>query len=311
MDITPGSRAALAALLLLLSLMHFANNVTSDCVFGMNQCGTVETPEGMQLPVPCKYDGPPKKVTDIDLLKRFDEICPTLNVLENIEQGLCCSQVQIQQFLSQMQRARDILGNCPACLINFSQLFCDMTCSPDQAKFVQVTHSTPYDNPNATATATTTTNNTNNSITTDTSNKSTDFMTRTKLEQVDEILYTINLDFVNDLFNSCKNVIWTLIHEPAINILCGEGCTPKKWVEHLGLKGLSPFDIKYSYSGEPRVKAVACNKSVGDYYPRDYPYFKSPCSTVDCPSDIQPEPETQADIQEKERDMELHNQVES
>lgn len=191
----------------------------------------------------------------MELLQRFDELCPALNVLDNVNQGLCCGEEQVKQFVDSMQRAKDILGNCPSCLINFSQLFCDLTCNPKQAEFVQVVN---Y-------------------------NKTT--------QAVEDINYSLGQPFVDGLYNSCKDVIWAQAQQPAMNILCGDPCSPTEWVNHLGLKGMSPFNIKYNFTEKAHFSAIPCTSSVGETYPRLKQLYKSRCSYVDCPSEPLPTPQ--------------------
>jgi len=245
--------------LLLLCVLVRGAAASGQCVFGFKDCGTTPSADGSDLPVPCVYDGPPRQLNDTKLLERFDELCPSLNVLENIDKGLCCSKEQIEQYLNSMQRAKDILGNCPSCLINFSQLFCDLTCNPYQADFINVTTSSKFNN--------------------------------TTYKAVEEVTYTISNHFVEGLFNSCKDVIWTQIQQPAMNALCGSPCTPHEWVEHLGLKGVAPFDVKYNYVEEFRTQPIPCNRSVSEFYPRLKSLYKSRCSYVDCPAEPQPTPQ--------------------
>lgn len=255
------------------------STATNQCIFGFATCGT--TQDGSDLPIPCTYNGPPKVINNTDLLEKFDQLCPSLNALQNIQQGLCCGETQIEQFLTNIQRAKDIIGNCPSCLINFSQLFCDLTCNPNQASFAKVTKSSIYNNSTPTITTTTTTTPTVTNTPT------------TKLFAVEEILYTINNDFVDGLYNSCKDVIFSQAQVPAMSVLCGDPCSPKEWVEHLGTKGISPFDIKYNYTDqESKVKPIPCSSSVGDVYERLKPIYKSRCNYNDCPW-IEPKPTPQ------------------
>lgn len=288
-------KASGQALLGIISLLFIVGRVKSldaggQCVFGMATCGSITLLDGSILPIPCKYDGPPRKVTDQKILAKFDELCPSLNVLENQDKGLCCSHEQIEQYLTQLERARLILGNCPSCFVNFSELFCYLTCSPNQASFAHVTQSAPF---NGTATLASTLTNTSSTTTSNSTNQTSSERASNKqpqLEQVLEISYKLGTKFVNGLFNSCKNVIWPQIQQPAINALCGEDCTPTEWVEHLGLKGNSPFDMKFTYVEESHFDPIPCDRSVGDVYPRLKPIYKSRCSIVDCPSGVHPQP---------------------
>lgn len=244
--------------LLLLPLLSGAA-ASSKCAFGFGTCGTTPSADGSLLPIPCKYDGPPKVIGDTDLLTRFDELCPSLNVLENKDEGLCCGEEQIKQFLDSMQKAKNILGNCPSCLINFSQLFCDLTCNPHQADFVNVTKSSPFNN--------------------------------TQLQTVEEIHLKLAKSNVDGLFNSCKDVVWAQIQAPAMNVLCGDPCSPTEFVEHMGEKGISPFSINYDYTDASHYEPIACNTSVGEVYPRLKHLYKSKCNYVDCPVESPPTPQ--------------------
>jgi len=42
---------------------------------------------------------------------------------------------------SSMNMAEGIFGRCPTCLRNIFQLICDLTCSPEQGRFLRVTDS--------------------------------------------------------------------------------------------------------------------------------------------------------------------------
>ena len=251
-----------------------SNNVkapTGQCSFGMHTCGTTLATDGSRLPIPCKYDRKPVIVQDKELLSKFDELCPSLNVLDNIDQGLCCNSEQIAQFLDQMQKAEDILGSCSSCLINFSQLFCDLTCNPNQAKFAQVTKSSIF----------------NETLITKTNDGQPEH-----LETVEEVSYNVSDKFVTGLYNSCKDVIWPQAQIPAINVLCGDQCSPHELVQHLGTIGNSPFNITFNFQNSSiyGADAIPCNSSVGVTYPRLKYIYKSRCSFVDCPINIKPEP---------------------
>lgn len=252
----------LIACLIALSISKaLATEEHGKCVF-RSQCGFTPGPDpGKDIPVPCKYDGPPQVINDTHILKQFDLLCPSLNVLENIDKGLCCDLDQVKTYLDSMRRAKDVIGSCPSCLINFSHLFCDLSCNPNQAQFAKVTKASPYNNtkqPNAL--------------------------------QVDSIEYTLSNTFVDGLFNSCKDVVWTQVQMPAISVLCGDPCTPREFVEHLGIKGLSPFDIKYNYVNKTDYTPIGCNQSVGQRYPRLKDIYKTRCSYVDCPGEPEPIP---------------------
>lgn len=226
----------------------------NQCVFGFEQCGSTDS----GLPIPCATNktAQPASSYDKDLLKKFDELCPALQVLDkNKQTNLCCGQQQIVDFLHNMQKARGLIGNCPSCLINFSQLFCDLTCSPNQADFVKLLSSEPFEGK----------------------------------QKITSVEYTISERFVNGLYDSCKSVNFPLSHELALSMLCGNtDCSPKKLVEHLGEIGTSPFGIKYSYitNTHPTFEPISCNESVASRFKHLENIFPHRCSITDCPIPI-------------------------
>ena len=50
---------------------------------------------------------------------------------------LCCSESQIDDLLQNFGPAAALLERCPTCYYNFRMNFCDMTCRPDQNKFLK------------------------------------------------------------------------------------------------------------------------------------------------------------------------------
>ena len=53
------------------------------------------------------------------------------------EPGVCCSESQIDDLLYNFDQGKIFLGRCPTCYYNFRMNFCDMTCRPDQSKFLR------------------------------------------------------------------------------------------------------------------------------------------------------------------------------
>ncbi len=64
----------------------------------------------------------------------LSESCPKL-----VNSSVCCSVEQYVTLKSQIQQAAPLFGQCPACLNNFKEFWCEFTCSPNQAQFVTVT----------------------------------------------------------------------------------------------------------------------------------------------------------------------------
>jgi hypothetical protein len=50
----------------------------------------------------------------------------------------CCAPDQIANMANQFGMAKMMLGRCPSCYYNFRSLFCAMTCSTDQSRFLTV-----------------------------------------------------------------------------------------------------------------------------------------------------------------------------
>lgn len=53
--------------------------------------------------------------------------------------AICCDEGQIDDLLTNFKAAEALLNRCPTCYYNFRINFCDMTCRPDQSKFLKPT----------------------------------------------------------------------------------------------------------------------------------------------------------------------------
>ena len=78
-----------------------------------------------------------------DELTQSGEVCSlltfpqlVLHVLYQVK--LCCSTRQLRDLKANFQMVSTFLaGTCPTCYWNFRKNFCDLTCSPDQASFIE------------------------------------------------------------------------------------------------------------------------------------------------------------------------------
>ncbi|KAH1263965.1 NPC intracellular cholesterol transporter 1 [Glycine max] len=77
----------------------------------------------------CPYGSPSVKPDDL-LSAKIQSLCPT------ITGNVCCTA---DQFDTLRVQAVPILVGCPACLRNFLNLFCELSCSPNQSLFINVT----------------------------------------------------------------------------------------------------------------------------------------------------------------------------
>ncbi|KAI4317035.1 hypothetical protein L6164_024947 [Bauhinia variegata] len=80
----------------------------------------------------CPYGSPAVKPDDL-LSSKIQSLCPT------ITGNVCCTEAQFDTLRTQVQQAIPFLVGCPACLRNFLNLFCELTCSPNQSLFINVT----------------------------------------------------------------------------------------------------------------------------------------------------------------------------
>jgi len=80
----------------------------------------------------CPYPSPSVKPDDL-LSAKIQSLCPSLNG------NVCCTEEQFDTLRAQVQQAVPILVGCPACLRNFLNLFCELSCSPNQSLFINVT----------------------------------------------------------------------------------------------------------------------------------------------------------------------------
>uniref|UniRef100_A0A2P2MG81 Niemann-Pick C1 protein-like n=1 Tax=Rhizophora mucronata TaxID=61149 RepID=A0A2P2MG81_RHIMU len=79
----------------------------------------------------CPYGSPAVKPDEI-LSKKIQSLCPT------ISGNVCCTEAQFDTLRAQVQQAIPFLVGCPACLRNFLNLFCELSCSPQQSLFINV-----------------------------------------------------------------------------------------------------------------------------------------------------------------------------
>ncbi|KNA12261.1 hypothetical protein SOVF_127560 [Spinacia oleracea] len=191
----------------------------------------------------CPDSSPSKKPDDLFSAK-IQSLCPT------ISGNVCCTERQFDTLRSQVQQAIPLLVSCPACLRNFLNLFCELSCSPNQSQFINVT-SIGKVNGNLT---------------------------------VDGIAYYVSEDFGEGLYNSCKDVKFGSMNTRAIDFVGAGAKSYKEWFAFLGQKaGLgmpgSPYSMDFQTKAPESsgmqlmdVSTYSCNDtSLG-------------CSCGDCPS---------------------------
>ncbi|MFS8006288.1 putative Sterol-sensing domain, protein patched/dispatched [Helianthus anomalus] len=191
----------------------------------------------------CPFGSPSVKPDEL-LSAKIQSLCPT------ISGSICCTEAQFDTLRSQVQQAIPFLVGCPACLRNFLNLFCELTCSPNQSQFINVTSISQ------------------------TKNNST----------VGGIDYYITDTFGEALFNSCKDVKFGTANSKAIDFVGNGAKNFKELFAFIGQEAApklpgSPYAINFRSDADVSVGMKPMNVrtySCGD--------TSLGCSCGDCPS---------------------------
>ncbi|PRQ25180.1 putative protein patched/dispatched [Rosa chinensis] len=191
----------------------------------------------------CPYGSPSVKPDELFSAK-IQSLCPT------ISGNVCCTELQFETLRAQVQQAIPFLVGCPACLRNFLNLFCELSCSPKQSLFINVT-----------------------SISEVSGNMT-----------VDGIDYYISDTFGKGLYNSCKDVKFGTMNTRAIEFIGAGAKNFKEWFDFLGEKAAlgfpgSPYAIDFKLTVPESSNMELMNMSV--YSCAD---TSLGCSCGDCPS---------------------------
>ncbi|XP_027702658.1 NPC intracellular cholesterol transporter 1 isoform X1 [Vombatus ursinus] len=231
---------------------------SQSCVW-YGECGM--TSEGKRYN--CEYSGPPKPLSK-DGYDLVQELCPGF-FYDNV--SLCCDIQQLQTLKNNLQLPLQFLSRCPSCFYNLMNLFCELTCSPRQSLFLNVTDTHDDIDP--------TTNETKRSV--------------------EGLQYYIGQSFVDAMYNACRDVEAPSSNDKALGLLCGKDakdCNATNWIEYMFNKdnGQAPFTITPIFSDipvhgmEPMNNATkGCNESVD--------YVTGPCSCQDCSITCGPKPQ--------------------
>ncbi|XP_076621985.1 NPC intracellular cholesterol transporter 1 homolog 1b [Colletes latitarsis] len=232
-------------------------------------CGpSIEKPT---LNYTCASNDPPRRINDTTIALLLRNICPQYFVntgtyfeseknstwintsvvyLFSDSPKLCCDSSNIKTLLSQTTMIDGIFGRCPTCIENIYKLICDLSCSPEQSRFLQV--------------------------------KDVGINSEGK-EYVKAVEVYIAEEYMNTTFDSCKNIVHPASGNLAMDLACGihgaSWCTAKKWYEYQGdvtVNDFVTFNMRFipdsSRWNEP-VKR--CNETYDG---------SSACSCVDCPA---------------------------
>ncbi|XP_076362116.1 NPC intracellular cholesterol transporter 1-like isoform X2 [Tachypleus tridentatus] len=207
----------------LIILMYFLMKIlqvggeTGKCVMN-TECG-VDPLTGLKAP--CASSVPAKPLRNETSVKVLHQLCGKA-FKTDFGSPVCCDENQLSSLSDQLQGSLALLlQRCPSCFTNLANLFCMMTCFPDQSSFIRVTK-------------------TNKTI--------------QGKEMVTEINYYITDAFTVGLYTNCENVQLPSGNVRAIEVLCGawgDKCTPRHWLEYMGTHNPSPFQINFKYYEGP------------------------------------------------------------
>lgn len=232
----------------------------NECVLD-GQCGTIHTALLGHLPIPCYKKHSPAEIKDSSILEDFKILCPSF--FKNSINQFCCNVGQIEAMQRSMDNAKALLSKCPSCHYNWKEIFCQLSCSPNQANFLQVTETADYR----------------------------DNATQTIEKQVLTANYYISDNFTQSTFDSCKNVAGPT--GKALSLMCGTNdCTRDIWFNFMGkairLGGFSPFQLNFQHTNKTEivqdqqtylpmnVTTIPCHMSIGSEF--------QACSCSDCPA---------------------------
>ncbi|XP_004853210.1 Niemann-Pick C1 protein isoform X2 [Heterocephalus glaber] len=245
------------ALGLLLLLLYPTQVFSQSCIW-YGECGIASGDKRYN----CKYSGPPKPLPK-DGYDLVQELCPGF-FFDNV--SLCCDVQQLQTLKENLQLPLQFLSRCPSCFYNLMNLFCELTCSPHQSQFLNVTATEDYVDP---------------------------YTNQTKTN-VKELQYYVGQSFANAMYNACRDVEAPSSNVKALGLLCGrdaDTCNATNWIEYMFNKdnGQAPFTITPIFSDLPiqgmepmRNATKACNESIDE--------VTGPCSCQDCSIVCGPKP---------------------
>ncbi|XP_061588491.1 NPC intracellular cholesterol transporter 1 [Cololabis saira] len=236
-------------LIILLSEGYFRWVEAQHCVW-YGECGESEKVPGKKYN--CNFTGSPIPL-ESEGYELLTELCPGFDYGNR---SLCCNVDQLRTLKGSLQLPLQFLSRCPACFFNLMNLFCELSCSPQQSQFMNATKF----------------NGTN----------------------VVEVQYYIGKTFTNAMYNACKDVQAPSSNVKALSLLCGKDakdCNATNWIQYMFStdNGQAPFPIIPIFSDAPvsgytpmNNKTYACTEGLED--------GSGPCSCQDCTQACGPKP---------------------
>nr|CAD7444918.1 unnamed protein product [Timema bartmani] len=155
----------------------------------------------------------------------------------------CCNTKQLQNLDTSITMAAGFIQRCPACMRNLARHLCDMTCSPSQSRFINVTE-------------------------VEKSKEGKEFVNALELYVTDT--------YISGTYNSCKQVSVPSTGQLALDLMCGS-----HFMGDAHNNPFTPFQITYVPTNTPVAEFIPldpvitpCNESVSANLPA--------CSCLDC-----------------------------
>ncbi|KAF8537295.1 sterol-sensing domain of SREBP cleavage-activation-domain-containing protein [Trichophaea hybrida] len=199
---------------------------------------------GGQLPKP--YNGV-AETPNADVRKQLVDLCGA----KWSKGPICCDAAQISNLATNLKRAEALIASCPACKVNFFNLFCSFTCSPDQSLFVNITE-------------------------TETSSKG--------VALVSEVDYFLSPTYGEGFYDSCKDLKFSATNGNVMELIGGGAKNWKDFLKFLGKKN-PPFGSPFQINFPPKEKLSHHMKEMHDTPKNcndsDVAYR---CACIDCPA---------------------------
>lgn len=198
----------------------------------------------------CRYDGEPQPVQNGHALDMFKKLCPDLYNGDE-KQALCCSANQIRILTKSISEAEALIGSCPSCYFNFRNFWCQITCHPDQHRFVQPTEYTLLEVNNFTHLFNEYEKMKNQPLDYENydydNHETSEKKTQKKGLIVSEINVYMNREYLKGLIDSCVDI--KLYGSEVLQGFCGvpgKQCTPEIFGHHMGqVIKQNPFKMNF------------------------------------------------------------------
>ncbi|RZC35061.1 Niemann-Pick C1 protein-like, partial [Asbolus verrucosus] len=184
-------------------------------------------------------------------VQKLHQYCPFFYEDGNVDPELCCDVQQVHIMVDGFKSTVPF-QRCPTCVRNIINTYCIFSCSPNQSDFTTIIH--------------------------------TSLNMTTRQRYVTQVQENVNEDYLQVVYDSCKNVANPSTSGLLIGSACGDygsaNCNPERFFNYMGSYSntFSPFNIVFKLTNESDTKAInhtalKCNEA-----------FKgeSACSCNDC-----------------------------